>query len=56
MTVLRKLIDLLSYRERVQLGLLFVAGLVMAFLEMVSAALAQVSGPSRSFNDFGWRS
>ena len=52
MTVLRKLIDLLSYRERVQLGLLFVAVLVMAFLEMVSVAsvlpfLSVASDPSR---------
>ena len=38
MEVARKIIDLLSRRERLHLGLLFVAVLVMAFLEMISVA------------------
>ena len=38
MEVARKLVDLLSRRERMHLGLLFLAVLVMAFLEMISVA------------------
>jgi ABC-type multidrug transport system fused ATPase/permease subunit len=38
MSVLRKMIDLLSRRERMHLGVLFLAMLVMAFLETVSVA------------------
>jgi ATP-binding cassette, subfamily B, bacterial PglK len=38
MDVARKLVDLLSRRERTYLGLLFAAVLVMAFLEMISVA------------------
>jgi ATP-binding cassette subfamily C protein len=38
MEVARKIIDLLSRRERLRLGLLFAAVLVMAFLEMISVA------------------
>ena len=38
MDVARKLVDLLSRRERMQLGLLFAAVLIMAFLEMISVA------------------
>jgi ATP-binding cassette, subfamily B, bacterial PglK len=38
MEVAQKIVDLLSRRERMHLGLLFVAVLVMAFLEMISVA------------------
>ena len=38
MSIPRKMIELLSRRERVQLGLIFLAMLVMAFLETVSVA------------------
>ena len=38
MEVAGKLLELLSHRERLHLGLLFVAVLVMAFLEMISIA------------------
>ena len=38
MEVAGKLLELLSHRERLHLGLLFIAVLVMAFLEMISIA------------------
>ena len=53
MEVARKILDLLSRRERLHLGLLFLAVLFMAFLEMISVAsvlpfLSVAANPARS--------
>ena len=53
MEVAGKILELLSRRERLHLGLLFVAVLVMAFLEMISVAsvlpfLSVAADPARS--------
>lgn len=58
MNLARKIIGLLSIRERVQLGLLLVAMLGMGFLEMVSVAsvlpfLSVAADPGQIQTD-GW--